>query len=151
MEAQAFERLVRRQVALAASDGFHVLARALRLARDVDVAREQRDAQQLGQLRHEARIVVGVLTPQLMVDMQHGQLPERTAFAQLVRQVGKRRGIRAPRHHQQRRRIRPGQSARGKRRLHARDKIVRVCHHTLPSKNLRSNSSSGSGRPNRKP
>ena len=153
VKAQAFERLVRGQVALAAGDGFHVLARAPGLARDVDVAREQRDAQQLGQPDDEARVVVGVGAAQLVVDVQHGQLPQHSSFPQVAGDVSERRGVRSARYHQQRRRIGVGQSARRQHLPHAVDQRVRPCgsHHACTSKNLRSNSPSGRGRPNRNP
>ncbi len=121
MAAQALQRLVRRQVALAACHGLHVLARELGLARDVDLAREQRDVQQLGQLRHEARVGIGGFAAQPVVHVQHGQRSQLPGLVQLGGQVRERRGVRPARHHEQRRRVRTGEDALGKGGPHAVD------------------------------
>ena len=153
MQAEAFERFVGRQVTLTPGHRLHVLARALRLSRYVYLAREQRNVQQLGQLSDEASVLVGILAPKPVVDVQHGKLPQRPAFPQLAGDIRERRRIRPARHHQHRRRIGIGQAACREHRCRPIDQRFRLhsSHHALPSKNLRSNSSSGRGRPNRKP
>ena len=99
--AQACERLVGGEVALAAGDGLHVAALALRLAGDVDLAAEQGDPKQLRQLRRERLILIGGTGAQPMVHMQHGDGPDGPFIGQLPRDVRQRRGVRAARHHEQ--------------------------------------------------
>ena len=132
VQAQAFKRLVRRKVALAARNGLHVLAGARSLGGDVDGAREQRHVKKLGQTRHEARVVVGVLAPQAMVHMQHDQLAEHATVAQLARHVRECRRVRTARHHEQCRRLRTHKAALGKRRRRAVDGRNGFGHGSLP-------------------
>ena len=119
MAAQALERLVRREVALAACDRLHVAARASDFSCHVDIAHEQGNRQGVGQLGHEGGVGVGVLAAQVVVHVQHREHPELARLGKLAGGIGERRGVRPARHHEEHRGISIGHPVRRDGRPHA--------------------------------